>query len=895
VLLGSATLSGGQATLNTPIATVGSHTITATYRGDTANAASSSSPVTVAVNIRNTSTALAAAPGTAYQGQTVALTATISGANPSGSVSFSEGGTNLGSANVSGGIAVFSASFATVGSHTVSASYPGDANNGASSSNTVSVQVLVGPVPPAPPAPVVKYEYDANGNLTKTIQAPGVTGFNFTTTQTYDALNRLKDSTNAKSGKTQFGYNGREDLTQVTDPRNLVTQYPRNGLGDATQLISPDTGTAGHTYDAAGNLKTLTDSRGVLATHSYDALNRLTSTVYSMSGQPSQSFGWNYDETGTGFANGKGRLTSTTHPSGSTQYTYDAHGRVLTDTQRVNPVAGGNSATLTSTVSYSYDGAGRISSITYPSGAVVTYTYVNGQLSSISLNAGGTISTLLSQIQWEPFGPVKSWQWHMASGTQAHERMYDTTGRLVRYRLGNLIRDLGYDAADRITSYTHYDATTGAAQPTYNQSFVYDELGRLTQTTLASGSWSFAYDANGNRTIATASGSTQSYTISPTSNRITSISNPTRSFSYDNAGNTTAEGNYSATYDLAGRLATLTKAGVTTTYSYSGLGQRVRKASSSGASTTVVFMYGLDGQLLGEYDVAGNTLREHVWLSTTPVATMAPAGANPPTVHYVHADHIDTPRLVVDKNNSVRWRWFSEPFGVNAPEENPSGLGQFALNLRFPGQYFDQESGLHYNYFRNYDSSVGRYSQSDPIGLAAGINTYSYVEGNPLSYADPTGLQAFLPGPGGVPIRVPLPPAAPMQNKNQGGYDPIKDQYRPAPGSSSDGDNSNSCCQSYTDVYEANDGKHGPVPRGDISAEPSMPGIALQNSVGVGRARIGYDGLSGQIVVFRLTRTDEQRCIRYWHGYVVYQRDLTPEQWKAGRDAGFPNWPRKPK
>ena len=95
-------------------------------------------------------------------------------------------------------------------------------------------------------------------------------------------------------------------------------------------------------------------------------------------------------------------------------------------------------------------------------------------------------------------------------------------------------------------------------------------------------------------------------------------------------------------------------------------------------------------------------------------------------------------------------------------------------------------------------------------------------------------------------------------------------------------------CSSYTDVYEANDGKHGNVPRGDISAEPSMPSIALQNSVGVGRARIGYDGLNGQIVVFRLTRTDEQKCIRYWHGYVVYQRDLTPEQWKAGRDAGFP-------
>ncbi|MET3139505.1 hypothetical protein AAKU61_003886 [Undibacterium sp. GrIS 1.2] len=68
-----------------------------------------------------------------------------------------------------------------------------------------------------------------------------------------------------------------------------------------------------------------------------------------------------------------------------------------------------------------------------------------------------------------------------------------------------------------------------------------------------------------------------------------------------------------------------------------------------------------------------------------------------------------------------------------------------------------------------------------------------------------------------------------------------------------------------------------------------------QNSVGAGRWRIGYDVYGGQTVMFRLQRIDEEKCIKYWHGYVVYQRDLTPEQWKAGRNGGFPNWPRKPK
>jgi RHS repeat-associated protein len=99
---------------------------------------------------------------------------------------------------------------------------------------------------------------------------------------------------------------------------------------------------------------------------------------------------------------------------------------------------------------------------------------------------------------------------------------------------------------------------------------------------------------------------------------------------------------------------------------------------------------------------------------------------------------------VIDKNNVVRWRWMSEPFGTAAPETNPSGLGHFTFNLRFPGQYADQESGLFYNYFRYYSSEDGRYTQSDPIGLAAGsLSTYPYVHGNPLSYVDPHGLQGL--------------------------------------------------------------------------------------------------------------------------------------------------------
>jgi len=606
--------------------------------------------------------------------------------------------------------------------------------------------------------PVVNYEYDAQGNPTKTVQAPGVTGFGFATQGSYDALSRQKDSTDAKSGVTQFGYNGRADLTQVTDPRSLVTQYPRNGLGDTTAVVSPDTGTASQTYDAAGNLATRTDSRGVLATYSYDALGRPTGLVYSQSGQTSQSFTNVYDQTGTGFANGIGRLTSTTHPTGTTQYSYDAQGRVLSDTQTINAATGANTAAIGKTVTYSYDAAGNVTSLLYPSGRKLTVTYTNGQPSALALgkDVATTPVNLITQIQFSPFGGPQSWLWQLASGTQSYTRVLDATGRLVRYPLGGFVRDIAYDAADRITGYTHYESATGtatAAASALNQSFGYDELGRVTSVTTATASWSLGYDANGNRSSATLNASTSAYTTAATSNRLASMSNPARTFGYDAAGNTTSDStNYTSSYNLAGRMATLTKSGTTTTYSYDGQGRRVRKfisaGTGAGAGSTILFVYDQAGHLLGEYNSAGTALREYVWLGDTPVAMFTPdtVATNPPKIYFIHADHLDTPRVVVDTNNAIRWRWMAEPFGTTAPETNPQGLGAFTQNLRFPGQYADSESGLNYNWNRSYDAGIGRYTQSDPIGLAGGINTYQYVGSDPVGNFDPMGLSSWTIG-----------------------------------------------------------------------------------------------------------------------------------------------------
>jgi len=113
-------------------------------------------------------------------------------------------------------------------------------------------------------------------------------------------------------------------------------------------------------------------------------------------------------------------------------------------------------------------------------------------------------------------------------------------------------------------------------------------------------------------------------------------------------------------------------------------------------------------------------------------------------LYFVHADHLNTPRLITDLEGTSVWDWeHTEPFGHSAPNPSPTGGPVFTYNLRFPGQYFDQESGLYYNYFRDYDPATGRYIESDPIGLEGGPNTFAYVTGNPTSFYDPFGLAEY--------------------------------------------------------------------------------------------------------------------------------------------------------
>ncbi|MBT9613369.1 MAG: RHS repeat protein [Burkholderiales bacterium] len=576
------------------------------------------------------------------------------------------------------------------------------------------------------------YAYDANGNLTQ-IDGP-LTNQNDITTHSYDALNRVASSTDGLMGVTRYGYDTLDQLRSVTDPRTLVTQYNVNALGDQTQLVSPDTGATTNTYDAAGNLKTRTDARGAQGVYTYDALNRVTRLAY-----PDKVFDFQYDQG----PNALGRLTQMTDGVSLTTWRYDTQGRVAGKEQTAYGTKLG--------LAYGYDAAGRLNRLTLPSGQILTYAYdPQGRIAGLSLGA----APLLSNIQYQAFGPAKRWTW--GNGTP-HARSYDADGRINGYPLAANARTLSFDAAARITGLTD-------TQPAANQLFDYDPLDRLTGWIAPQTNQSYAYDANGNRSRLTIGANQYAYAYPAAGNKLASVAGPqAKSYSYDAAGNLTGDGAYAYTYDGRGRLSQAMDLvnWRSVNYLVNGLGQRVAKSGWLEITDFNFYVYDEAGHLVGEYDAYGAPIAETVYLGEAPVAVIKGG-----QVHYVYADHLNTPRVITDQTNKTVWRWDSNPFGADAANEDADGDGvKFGYNLRFPGQYWDKETGLHQNYFRDYDSSTGRYVQSDPIGLEGGLNTYTYVENNPISFVDPEGLAGGPPAPGTYYPRGTMP--KPPLNKNE--------------------------------------------------------------------------------------------------------------------------------
>jgi RHS repeat-associated protein len=502
----------------------------------------------------------------------------------------------------------------------------------------------------------------------------------------------------ASTTVTQFTYDAGNHIASVTDPRGLVTTYSHDGLGQLWQQVSPDTGTTTYNYDGYGRRSNMTRADNTQTTYGYDGLNRTTSVI---AGGQTQTF--TYDTC----THGVGRLCSAADATGTTSYSYSPEGWL---TGRGFSISG-----TTYSLGYGYNALGQVASVVYPDGNQALYTYTQGVVSGITLNVGGTNVTGASAITYRPTNAGMS-GWTSSNGV-VNTLNYDTDGRLTGISAGS-VQSLGfsYDTANRIV------AVTNGIDGSMNQNLGYDDESRLLSLYSGADIESYQYDLNGNRSSQVVNGTSTPDTVSTTSNRLTSVG--AQSYGYDAQGNTTTVAG-AATYhydafnrmDSAGGMA----------YYVNPEGQRLRK---SGAAGTSYFAPDRGGAMLAEYSSGGWI--DYVWLNGRLIGRIA-GGQR----YAIHDDQVGRPEAVTDGSGAVAWRAQNFAFTQNVTN---AGI---VLNLGFPGQYYDVETSAWNNGFRDYKSALGRYVESDPLGLTGGTNTYAYVGNNPLSYYDPYGLWAW--------------------------------------------------------------------------------------------------------------------------------------------------------
>lgn len=601
--------------------------------------------------------------------------------------------------------------------------------------------------------------YDGNGHLVHSADGLGVQA-----KHVFDGLDRLVSTlrnyqgadTATANAQTVTSYDALDRVTGFSDPDGLNTTYDIDALNNVTGTHSPDTGLTSRTFDVAGNSLSSTDATNNSRAMTYDADNRPLTVSFA---DTSLNVQYKYDEADTAIgctgSYGKGHLTRIIEGNGGITWCYDAFGRVTRKVQ----VLGTSSRTTT----YSWTKAGRLSSLTTPNGTTVAYTRDSiGNVTSIKATPkNGTATTVVSNVVYKAFGPVASYK--LGSG-QTVTYTYDITGAVTDVVGGPFALHLRRDALGNITAIGN---TAGVASPT--ETYAYDPLYRLTAVKAPAGAAieTYTYNKTGDRLSKAAPGLlTGNYTYATGTHHLTGVGTTTRLV--DARGNTTsdvlASGAYGFGYNQRNRLTVLQKDGATVgTYVINALGQRVQK-SAGGVTTS--FDYSEDSRLIGE--ASGAVARDYVWMGGIPVAAVDSSGTST-AISYIVTDGLGTPRAVVDAVGGTKWQWAyaSNPFG----ESTPVSVGGYVLNLRFPGQYFDAESGLSYNINRDYQAASGRYVQSDPIGILAGASTYSYVASRPFIATDSKGLAVGPPPIGPFPPEPPgrIPEASDIPDSIPGG------------------------------------------------------------------------------------------------------------------------------
>jgi RHS repeat-associated protein len=601
-------------------------------------------------------------------------------------------------------------------------------------------QLLTVDGPLAGTADTTQFGYDAvSGNLL-TIARPLVGSTSFAD---YDAAGQAGRVTAVNSQAETFTYDGRGRVTGVTheaDTSNRSLAFNTAGLPDTAtdedgvaksydyddingrlyRLYDADSNYVEYLYDTQGNLiergtYDAGDARTARKRWNYQHPN-LPGKLYQEIKADDDYAQYGYDAGSFGI----GRRTGMTDPSGSTAFGYDSRGRLNSKTAAVNAVD--------YVISRTFTAGRRLTSFSYPSGRTIDYTrYASGRIQTAATTFNLSTVNLVNNLSYNPFGTAKG------LGTGSGGTVSNTTnqsGDLEIINAGEQMEQVyTYDGNRNLLS------VLAANTPWYDRDFDYDALNRLTSAEGIFGIIDFTWDNVGNRLTRTVDSQTDTYTYQPGTGRLAQITgtNPA-TFSYDANGNITDIDSRTYVYNQNNRLIRVEEGlDILGEYTYNGLGQRQIKQVDG---VTTVFHYDFDGNIIAESQADGTMTVEYLHVDQSRMAMVDVATG---TLYYFHNNYLGTPVLMTDSTGTVVWEGDYKPFG----EAGVHPASAVVNNFRFAGQYYDEETGLHYNYHRYYDPKTGRYLTPDPIGLAGGINPYVYTENNPINLIDPEGLIAF--------------------------------------------------------------------------------------------------------------------------------------------------------
>jgi RHS repeat-associated protein len=550
------------------------------------------------------------------------------------------------------------------------------------------------------------HEIDTRGNVVAITDNEGRSQ-----TFGYDALGRMTRAESAGGLVEVFGYNRFDQLTTYTSPDEQVWEYGYSDDGLRVSETSPEGRVRRFEYTDAGKLERTIEANGDVEEIGYDAGGRATSYEYAAGATPAvvqKAVTFSYDA--------DGRISGYTMPGSSAVYGYDAKGRktsesvnygAFTKTQSWTYNADDSLATHTNAagtvIEYLYDAGGRLESIELPGVGQITYgSRYGGRVGAITLPGGVT-----QTFSYDPLLRPTGMTMRKADGTAVYAwtEAFDGLNQVQERVMDGVTESFGFDASGRLTM------AGGTA-------FTYDGRGNRTSRTGVPGLWvyndddeletaggaAFGYDARGNRTSRTGGGGNQGYT-----------------------------------YDAQGLLTTVVTPAGTVSYRYDPFGRRLAKTVGG---VTTYFSPSDDG-IEAEFDAAGNEVASYGYDPASEYGQRALWKKVGPVYYWYGFDKLGTPCVMVDSDGVVVWKASYDVFGAATVT-----VATVENHLRLPGQYFDAETGLHYNWRRYYDPATGRFLSRDPVRDE--YNHFLYAQNNPLTKFDPDGLRAK--------VSVPIPP-----------------------------------------------------------------------------------------------------------------------------------------